>query len=134
MGRNEQLTPSRIISAIHAARGMITIAADSLGCHPETIRNYAKRHATVEQALREARDRTTDMAESKLFDAINAGESWAIQFYLRSQGKDRGYNEQINLRIQIEQTARQIADEFAMTPAEILAEAEAYLLEASGAR
>jgi len=32
-----------------------------------------------------------DMAEGKLFEAIEAGEPWAIRFFLTKRGADRGY-------------------------------------------
>jgi len=89
----ERYTVPQIITALQQARGMVTVAARSLGCNPQTVRNYIARHATVAQALHEERERTTDVAELALYKAIQQGESWAIALYLKTIGRDRGYVE-----------------------------------------
>ena len=88
-----------VIDAIDEAHGLVSVAARRLGCHPETVRNYVKRHPTVAQALKDARDHTTDIAEQALFKAIQKGEGWAVCFYLKTQGKSRGYVERQDYRI-----------------------------------
>jgi hypothetical protein len=57
------------------------------------VLNYCRRYPEVAAALREARERVLDEAELALFDAIQRGEGWAIVFYLKCHGKDRGYVE-----------------------------------------
>ncbi len=89
----ERYTVPQVITALQQARGMVTVAARSLGCNPQTVRNYIARHATVASALHEERERTTDVAELALYKAIQNGEGWAIAMYLKTQGKDRGYVE-----------------------------------------
>ena len=82
-----------MIRAIRAERGMVTRVADRLGCVPETVRNYARDIPQVQEAITEERERMTDLAESKLVEAIEAREPWAVALYLRTQGKNRGYVE-----------------------------------------
>ncbi len=43
--------------------------------------------------LAEARESSIDLAESKLIEAIKAGNLTAIIFFLKTQGKSRGYSE-----------------------------------------
>jgi hypothetical protein len=86
-------TTQQMIDALTEARGMVTIAASRVGCHPLTVRAYMRRYPTVAQALVDARDQTTDLAESALYDAIAAREPWAITLYLKTIGKHRGYVE-----------------------------------------
>lgn len=69
------------------------MAAFKLGCTRQTVENYVKRYPTVAQAVKEERQKTVDVAEGKLFDKLKTGESWAIQFILKTLGKDRGYTE-----------------------------------------
>lgn len=87
------LTAKQVADALTATRGMVSVAARRLGCTRKTVYNYINRYATVQEALEDARESTTDVAELKLFEAINAGEPWAVQFYLKTQGKTRGYAE-----------------------------------------
>lgn len=72
---------------------MVSVAARALGCSPQTIHAYRKRHPQVERACQEARDEITDVAELALYEKIREGEGWAVCFYLKTQGRDRGYVE-----------------------------------------
>jgi len=73
--------------------GMVYLAAKSLGCHHQTIYNYIKRYPSVEAAWKQEHGEVGDQAELRLYNAILNGEHWAIAFYLRTKGKDRGYTE-----------------------------------------
>lgn len=99
---NDKYTTTHMIEAIRKTRGLVTLTASVLGCTPDTVRNYAKRYATVADALREERERMTDIAESALYQKIKDGEGWAVCFYLKTQGKDRGYVE----RSQVEHSGK----------------------------
>jgi hypothetical protein len=92
-----KLTPDQIIDAVRRTHGMISHAAARLRCDRDTVHNYAKRFPAVAAAIREARERTLDIAELALYEAIKAGEPWAVMFYLRTQGKARGYSERYEL-------------------------------------
>ena len=89
----EKFTAAQVCAALHKGRGLITAAAADLGCDPDTVRNYAKRYVSVREALVQAREAMTDIAEAALFKQISAGEAWAVCFYLKTQGKGRGYVE-----------------------------------------
>ena len=83
----------QIIAALGESHGMIAPAARSLGCSRDTIRRYLAEYEEIAQAIADEREATTDLAENKLRDAIIRGEAWAICFYLKCQGKSRGYVE-----------------------------------------
>lgn len=86
-----------MIEAIRKTKGLVTLAAKSLGCDPDTIRNYARRYKSVSAAIREQRESVTDIAEASLFTAIQQGCAWAVCFYLKTQGRERGYVERREL-------------------------------------
>jgi hypothetical protein len=88
-------TTEDYIAAIRAAKGMLTIAARMLGVSQQCVYQQVKRHPELEAARVEARESTTDFAELKLYDAIANGEAWAINLYLKTQGKNRGYVERV---------------------------------------
>lgn len=89
----QRYTPQQIADTLNETRGMVFLAAKKLGCSDETIYNYAKRYKAVGDALRQQRGQFVDMAELKLWNAVNEGEAWAVQFALRTLGKERGYVE-----------------------------------------
>jgi hypothetical protein len=94
----EKYSVAAMAAALLASRGLVSVAADRLGCSAETIRLYRKRHPSVEAACREARDAMTDIAELALYNKIRDGEGWAVCFYLKTQGKERGYVETVEQR------------------------------------
>lgn len=124
---NNKYTTQQVIQAIRETKGLVSLAAKRLGCHPDTVRRYAARYPTVAAALREERAAMTDVAELALYSAIQRGEPWAVTFYLKTQGKDRGYTERIDVIHSVREEAYRIAEQMGLDPDEVLAEAMAIL-------
>jgi hypothetical protein len=82
-----------MVRAIRDARGLVAVAARKLQIDRQTIYNRMQKSDAVKDAVAEAREFTTDVAEAKLFQAIEGGEAWAVCFYLKCQAKGRGYVE-----------------------------------------
>jgi hypothetical protein len=89
----EEYSKEEIAEAITAANGLISVAAQSLGCSRTTIYSAIKRWKYVQEALEDSRERTLDFAEGKLFQQIKKNNMTAIIFFLKTQGKSRGYVE-----------------------------------------
>lgn len=86
-------TDDMIAQALTETKGMIYVAAKRLTCAPETIYARLKRSERL-RALQDAlQGEMGDVAELRLYNAIQRGEHWAIAFYLRTKGKSRGYIE-----------------------------------------
>lgn len=95
-----------IIAALVATRGMVTLAASKLGCADSTIYRRIKASEAVANAIQHERERTLDFAEVKLIDQINKGNVTALIFYLKTQGKARGYierSEVVNIPAEVQQ-------------------------------
>jgi len=129
MAKRPRYTAQQVADALRATRGMTYLAARSLGYDPYTIMNYYKRYQTVEQAKQDARGELLDVAEVKLWQAVQAGEHWAITFALRTVGKSRGYGEHVALHLTIERAAARVAGQFGLTVEEVLNEAKLLLEE-----
>jgi hypothetical protein len=82
-----------LVLAIRENHGLVAIAAADLGITRQALQQRIQRSARLQAALAEAREVTTDHAESALFRQIEAGEGWAVCFYLKTQGRSRGYIE-----------------------------------------
>jgi len=92
-GKKREQTAARIIKAIGECNGLITLAAKRAGVGLTTIYRYVNEYPTVKQAAVDAKEAMLDFAEGKLFSKIKAGDNTAIIFYLKTQGKARGYIE-----------------------------------------
>ena len=93
MSKKRQQTAARIIEAIRESSGLLTLAAKKAGIHYQTVWQYTQDFPEVKQAMVEAKERMLDFAEGKLYEKIKEGDNTAIIFYLKTQGKARGYIE-----------------------------------------
>ncbi len=90
---NEKYSQVKIMEALQASRGMIATAARLLGCSRQTIYDAIARHPEINAVVAGERELMLDTAEQRLQEAVDAGESWAVRFFLITQGKSRGYIE-----------------------------------------
>ncbi len=86
-------TCQRIIQALRETKGLLTLAAHKAGVSYPTINRYAHDFPSVREAVLEAKESVLDFAESKLYENIKGGDNACIIFYLKTQGKARGYLE-----------------------------------------
>jgi hypothetical protein len=80
-----------MIAALKKTKGMVYLAADELGCHAETVLNYADRYKSVRDEINTQREKVVDIAELKLYQKIMDGDDGMIKYYLSRRGKSRGY-------------------------------------------
>jgi hypothetical protein len=73
--------------------GLLYRAARRLRCCQMTIENYRKKYPQVAAAIDKAKGLMGDLAEQKLYDALQKDRAWAICFYLKTQCRNRGYIE-----------------------------------------
>jgi hypothetical protein len=85
------LDPAKVIEAITHCRGLLAPAAERLGVSRTNLRGYIGNHSSCMKALKESREALGDLAEKKLFELIEQGDFKAIQFYLNTLCRDRGY-------------------------------------------
>lgn len=99
MGTRQKFTQAQIIDALRETKGMVYLAAKRLGCEAQTIYNYRDRYPAVRAEMEQQDGEVDDAAEMKLYQAIIAGEPWAVQFRLRTKGKGRGYVERVQQEV-----------------------------------
>lgn len=91
MSRHHSL--AELKEALEKFHGGVYLAAEYLGIWPSALYARIKKSPELRQVLDLFDGRRTDAAELKLEQAIYDGEAWAIQFQLRTKGRDRGYVE-----------------------------------------
>lgn len=80
-----------MIAALKETKGMVYLAADRIGCHPETVLNYAERYKSVRDEINSQREKILDIGELKLVQKVMDGDDGMIKFLLSTRGKHRGY-------------------------------------------
>jgi hypothetical protein len=93
MAKKEKYPPEALAAALKATNGLVYLAADRLGVAASTIYRAAKRHKIVSDVIEHQKGKRLDTAEAALWKAVVDGEAWAVCFYLKTQGKARGYVE-----------------------------------------
>lgn len=93
MGKSNKYTVSQVEEAIRGTEGFLSQAALRLGCTYRTVYNYVQRFESLQQLMKELKEKQIDFAESKLLAAIRKGNLGAIIFFLKCQAKHRGYVE-----------------------------------------
>ena len=83
---------SVIEKAIVKAFGNLSAASKSLGVDRVSLYKWIEQDG-LEQAVVEGRNSRLDFVEGKLDQKIDSGDTTAIIFFLKTQGKSRGYVE-----------------------------------------
>src|SRR3954449_7553558 len=93
MAGKRRYTQEQVLAALDECQGLCFLAARRLGCHPNTVSRYLERYPRVREAVEAKRGQMVDAAELALYRAVQRGEAWAVQFCLKTLGRDRGYAE-----------------------------------------
>lgn len=89
----KELDADRVNALIEEYKGNISAVAKKIGCSRTTLYGFINTHSTCVKALSTARESMIDNVESVLYSQALAGEAWAVCFFLKTQGKHRGYVE-----------------------------------------
>lgn len=88
-----RITDAKIAAALKRNAGKVTLAAKSLHCSHTIIYRRMNNNPKLKAIQDFEVESLVDLAECKLKEAVGKGESWAICFALKCQGKKRGYIE-----------------------------------------
>ncbi len=87
-----KLTKQKIQKVIPECNGVKKYIAEKLGVDVRTIHRYFNRFPDLEDETQEYLDSVSDVAEHHLIEAVKAGNSWAVRYWLSTRGKNRGYS------------------------------------------
>jgi len=123
-----KISATKLINAIEGSGGFITTVAQRLGVSRNTVYKALKKYPSAQEALQDEKEKLLDMAEGVLLKNVKAGKEASLFFFLKTQGKKRGYVE----RQQIEQASApegQTLDEWKKKAAQRIAQANETLQE-----
>ena len=89
-----RLTKTAVKENIYKYNGNISAVARAFGKSRKWIYQYCKeKHPELWDCVEDARETMLDNAESQLYKNILSGKETSLIFYLKTQGKQRGYIE-----------------------------------------
>lgn len=93
MARQKKILVNDVRELLGQTKGNVAAIARTLGVTRRTVYNRILESPTLQDELKEARETMLDNAESVLYSKVLDGDMRALMFFLRTQGKDRGYYE-----------------------------------------
>ncbi len=99
MAAKRKITKKTLTEALDKANGFVTYAAKILGVSRMAIYKYMEKHPEMKEVYEDIKNKKLDIAEFKLIENIKAGDTTSLIFFLKCQGKQRGYTEKSHLDI-----------------------------------
>ncbi len=88
----KKYTIAQVAEALRKGDGILSVAAEILGCHRNTIYNYLEDDPELKDVLEESRETLVDEAEKILLKKVKEEDIRCVMFVLRTLGRHRGYN------------------------------------------
>ena len=85
------LTATIVAEALTKYHGNMAAAARALTVNRSSVWKFVKKSPDLTAQMESLKETMLDHAESALQKAVLKGEAWAICFFLKTQGKSRGY-------------------------------------------
>jgi hypothetical protein len=96
-GKGNTYRAETFIAAIPGTGGIISAIARRVGCAWHTAQKHIRTMPTVAAAYADECEGITDLAESTVIKAIQAGDVGTARWYLATKGKERGFTERREL-------------------------------------
>ena len=90
-----KFSDEEFIKALEKNGGWISQTARALGVSVQAVCQRMKRNPKLKEKQEEMREANLDLAESEVVAAVKNHAPWAICFYLKCQGKHRGWVETV---------------------------------------
>jgi hypothetical protein len=87
------------LNALDENIGIVTTVCIKQGISRDTYYRWLRHDPAFAERVQEIKDRGIDFAEDMLMSKIVAGDLQAVMFFLRSQGKHRGWNDKVDVHL-----------------------------------
>ena len=100
MSRPHKLTKkeyAQFYECLRLSSGMISTAAKKFGINRQTVFNRMHEDPDFAQGIEDVKESVKDFGEAALLTKIKEGDTSAIIFFAKTQLKDRGYCERVEI-------------------------------------
>lgn len=112
------LTEEVVEQQLRLHDGNMASVGRACGVTRHAVHQYISSRPHLRQVYEECREIMLDDGESSLYKAVKEGQSWAVTFYLKTQGRKRGYVEKVEHVLTDEQLNTLITRELARIASE----------------
>ena len=91
--KKDDMRKKDVVEAIQQYRGNISAVARAFQVSRQAIYDYISNKPDLKQMIQDERESMLDDAESEIYKQIRKGNTTALIFFLKTQGKTRGYVE-----------------------------------------
>lgn len=98
--KNSREKKEALVKALRKSMGNITLACRAVGISRPTFYRWLEKDHKLKEECVNIEEEAIDFVENKLFGRINANDTTAIIFYLKTKGKKRGYVEKQEMEIE----------------------------------
>lgn len=99
-----KISVADVLPLVEPNKGNVAAIARQLGVTRGTIWNRCNESPTLMQALEDAREAMIDNAESMLYKKVLEGSTPELIFFLKTQGRRRGYFEKQEIDLNVDFT------------------------------
>lgn len=92
-GRKPILKPELVAAALAELNGNVAAVAKRFKVARQSVAEMIGKRPDLQSVCADAREGMIDTGESSLYRAVKKGEAWAVCFFLKTQGRGRGYVE-----------------------------------------
>lgn len=96
-----KVDPEMVLQVLKNNLGNISITCEKCGISRRTFYNYMNKYQAFAEEVEFINDINLDFAESMLLKNIREGKETSLIFYLKTKGKDRGYVERIEQKVEV---------------------------------
>ena len=79
--------------ALTASHGFLSMASRRLQCSPGTLKKYIEKYDSLREHLYWIQERVKDLAEFRIMQKINEGDTDMLKFFASRKMADRGYTD-----------------------------------------
>jgi len=90
-----------LLIALENHLGIVTPACKDVGVSRDTFYRYYNSDPAFKEKVDEINDITLDFVENSLLRKIKEGSERSILFYMKYKGRNRGYNEELNINANV---------------------------------
>jgi hypothetical protein len=98
--KKKAISENDVLAVMEKYNGNVAAIARHYGVSRGTVYNRINESIELAEALKDSRESIIDDAEAELYKQIKDGNTTALIFFLKTQGKGRGYIERQEHRIE----------------------------------